>query len=150
MNEKITVNYRGYKIDFFQGSNKAEETWKSELGEKWHERNSFHDIKKKIDLFIKKESEFSQVEAIILSFREMKHVLVTSIDRDDKYAWTKDDDGRREKQGIEYLHKYNEKNKNIIKQAHELDKQIVALREEKGSVLETMDKLMPSTDSSAI
>ena len=150
MNEEITVNYRGYKIDFFQGSNKAEETWKSELGEKWNEKNSFHDITKIIDLFIKKESVFTNVDAISRDFHDLRHVVITSIDRDEGYAWIKTDEGSREKKSIEYLYKYNEKNKNIIKQEQEYKKQIAALHEEKGSVLETMDKLMPSTDSSAI
>lgn len=138
--KQIESEYRGLKITFDPGSSKQEEKWKSELGEDWIEKNSYHDITKKIDDFIKRESEHTQKEVIVLRWKELQSAILTSEDRYGKYVWIKYDDGKREKVSKEYIYKYNKKNKEIIKQMNQLDQQIDELNKQVGLLTNSMDR----------
>lgn len=138
--KQIESEYRGLKITFDPGSSKHEEKWKSELGEDWIEKNSYHDITKKIDDFIKRESEHAKKEVIVFKWRKLQFAILTSEDRNGEDVWIKYDDGKREKASKKYIYKYNDKNKEIIKQMNKFDQQIDELNKQIGLLTNSLDK----------
>ena len=98
---EIITEYKGFKITFDEFT----ESWKCEIKEgSWSEKVSLKDIKKSIDLFLKKESEFKDTKAITLdtsSWRGKKFgsiVTITSV-ADDGDVWIRTPSGEREKIG---------------------------------------------------
>ena len=136
----IKTNYRGYEISFCEGSSKEDETWRCELGEKWNEKNSFHDIKKKIDEHIKTESIYTNKEVYYSGWsNSFPKGIVTSEDRNGKEAWIKDKDGARTKISKDYLYSVDMTNTNIIDEMSRIDKNIEELRTKKEILSKNMN-----------
>lgn len=138
---KIKTNYRGFEIYFNAGSCKEEEKWKSELGEKWEEKNSYHDIEKKIDAFIKKESEYTNLKVYLNIWSGIKEAVITSEDRNNKDVWIRVAGEGRERRGKKGIYKLNTHNANIIKEMESVESKIKALKEDNKKWFKQMERV---------
>ena len=149
----ITTEYRGFTIQFYEGSTKEDETWSCELGHNKHDRCSFHDMKKRIDQFIKDESEYTNRECLVQSYMSEKisPAVITSEDKGGKDVWVRYGDkqeisGRREKKAKGNVYCKTPKNQEILKEIQARDDQIRRLRAEKEVLFNGLERIFPEED----
>lgn len=140
---EIKTHYRGFDIVFSEFN----ESWSCELSRnKSYEKEKMSDVKKRIDKFIKDESEFKNMEVVVLGngYRNIgfTKMTITSI-ADNGEAWVKDEKGNRQKlyKGTA-IYKISDSNSHLITCHAENLSKISALQDENETIRdETMETL---------
>lgn len=144
MSDNIKVDYKGFEIKFNDGS----ESWSSSIDGVSFSRQKLADAKKKIDEFIKQESAFTNLHAIIAdtySWRDRpigSIVTITSVANNGD-VWIKDNKGR-EKIGAHSRHillKVTDGNKNKLSEINSIMDQIKTLEQTKKRLLGEMETI---------
>ena len=112
---KIQTEYRGFAIEFCEHT----ESWSCELKpQKLFAKEKLADVKKRIDKFIKDESEFTNMEAITpASWRCLNgafmDAVITSVS-DNGDLWIKSEHGREKIGAGGLIYKNNDKNNELV------------------------------------
>ena len=138
MEEKTKVNYKGYEIEFDEWS----EVWELKVEDSTGYTNtSLKAVKKYADRLLKKG--FKEFEVLChnhwgdVAFEKR---TVTSIDDNGDY-WTRDKEGKRNKEQKEYLYKLTDENLKKIEEIKKFKEERNKLHSKENKTLEEMEKL---------
>jgi hypothetical protein len=141
---EATIKYRDIEIKF----NESNEKWSCSLGGALYSKAKLSEVKKRIDKFIKDESEFKDMPGIANeSWRRMgdgknfRNITITSV-TDDGSAWIRDANGNREEiSSYKDIYKDNEKNRKLIEAFETNRASINKIEDENSKIKEELERL---------
>ena len=143
---EVSTTYKGVEIAYHEDDNK----WRYELHGKERSAETLTNAKKSIDTQPKEKTDFTPQQALLINYRGMQVVTVTSVADPGKYArniveyWVKSKEGRTKEYATK-LFATGPANEQIFREAQALDLEATSLENKANAKRKEMAPFTPKS-----